>query len=874
MLAFAIVFSLLLESLPAARAEEKNFGATPSLLKSAAENQTPPDLSEGTVWSDMDWGLYGWISVNITWDDMPERNGLPTFNADRTFYLGDAFRVQITGSRTEWYEDRVACWGSSVEYRDIGIGREFDQNVDLQIPSDAEPGLYDINFAFVPKTGYLDITAVDENGNATRNIYIDNTLAGTGNATTNMTQGTYTVSFEENPPENVVRPSPTTVTLTPARRLRIVAHYEYENAEFSARTEVHTEENGAPEFLPAITATLRIRVVPYRPKFAVIPYLLLNWEGGTPQYSYDIPSAALVRYDGNQFDPENENRLSLAQRALTDGISVSGGVSWQLLSHGRQQRHHDNGSPAFNDNGDPVMYEDLEPLRDDNGALKLATAEMWGRAPASRPALGSAPHTERLGFSSQYHEPENLWENVYTPFKDVFEKSEYAAGSYYFGTLKIHDTEIDPASLRIGGEDVFEFLTAEEKPIFFDENHRYHKFVFSLQPSDVSSLLDPDAYQIKSLVSTGKGTLGLNISLWSVAAGGLSFSTGAEWGPLGLVQPVAVHAWRLAPWAREQVENDPQVLYFDNAWAVDERVGFEVKFIPVYSAENFMLIARNFAENAAPALQDLFGSPENLEETLLPVLENLGIDLPSFQKIVPAAQSALYSLSSIDDYMMNTIIEDIGWENEEPQLISGRGEAHATVERRGLSVFAVEERAWTEGENAQVRSEMLDLPFDNEREFAFDINLSGEGMAVEVASDISSRLELCVHAPPRSGGLQSVRILDNQGRLLFQRDFLPPALSQLSVFGAFGMGTPSGTESPQTIILQKTPATPTEIYVELTNHWGASSVRKLSILPWAPAEGAGLSLWGWLIAAGVFIAVWVAFVNWLKERRIREHISS
>jgi hypothetical protein len=998
-LALVAVFLLLAGSAPAARAGERNFGA--ALSDPAAENQISPDLSAGTVWSSMAWRQYGWISASIAWEDMPERDGLPAFNADRTFYPGDALRIQIVGNRAQWYEDYVACsaYWNSAEHRPVGIGNEFAQKVDIQVSPDAEPGIRDISFTLLPKTGTLIITAVSENENAARKIYIDGRYAGTGSATVQTQQGTYTVSFENDDlPENVVAPPPATVILTPARRTRITAYYglENENAGPGARTDVITEDTGAPEFLPAVTATLKIRVVPYRPKFAVISYPMLSWRGENeaPQFSYDLPYAVLVRYDGNQFDPENENRLSLAQRALADGISASGSVSWELLSRGRQQRYHDNGEPAFYDNGDPVMYEDLEALRYDGGAPKFTTAEVRGRACANEQTtrtghLGfsctyeaearsmqgtttvretaegenvaeiphdaaavtvitnpsgatvwiraeepwaeeadlyrtigewrlttpftltldnraryiqvifyplenyySPPSTGRreigpgrritvVGNYVKYHELENVWESVYTPWLDVYHASELTAGVHYFGTLEIRGSRAEPTPLEIGADEVFRLSAADGKPVLFDENHRYHKFVFSLQPSDTYSLFDPSAHQIKSLVSAGKGTLKLDISIWSTAARKRSFSSEAEWSPLGLVQPVAVRAWRLASWARELAESDPQVLYLDNAWMVDDRVNFEVKFVPLYDVENFLRLACEFAENAAPALENFLGSSENMEKILVPTLENAMGALGSgfqgmlegqldIQEMISAARSTLYSLSSIDNYMLDVIIKDVGWENEEPQVVSGAGEASATVGRRGLSVFAVEESAWAEGENARVRSEMIDLPFDVEKEYAFDINLSGEGMAVEVATDTGAMLELRIHAPPRSGGVQRVRILDNQGRLLYQREFLPPSLSQLTgMFSTLGLGAPTENGSPQTIAFQKTPATPTEICVELTNFWGASSTRKLSILPWVPPEGAGLSIWGWLIAAGMFMAFWVAFVNWLRDQRAR-----
>ncbi len=168
---------------------------------------------------------------------------------------------------------------------------------------------------------------------------------------------------------------------------------------------------------------------------------------------------------------------------------------------------------------------------------------------------------------------------------------------------------------------------------------------------------------------------------------------------------------------------------------------------------------------------------------------------------------------------------------------------------------------------------MVELPFDNEAEYALDINLSGEGLAVEVIDDTAAKIELRFHAPQRSGRLRYVRIFDNRGGLLFQRDFLPSPLAHLSFLGVVEKGTPNAVETPPTAALQKSPGSPTEILVELTNYWGASRTVKVAMLPWAPAEGAGRNIWGWLVAAGAFIAAWMAFINWLKRGKTRAYPS-
>ena len=785
------------------------------------------------------------IYVSVLWDDMPTRLGLPTHNADRTFYPGDALRVRIAGSHSGGYEDMVAISGA-VESKTVGAGGTFDLKEDLQVRTSVGPGLQDINFTLFPRNGVVVVTVVDEEGrfSGSRGVYANGSFLGAGTGTYSLGQGEYTISFDP-PPENVLAPPSVKITLTPARRLSIVAYYQCSADNVQPRTDVAVLEQGAATFLPTLTAALRIYVVPYNPRFVVIPYLCI----GTPaQSSYEMPFAVLVRYDGNQYDPENENRLSLDQRVLLDGVSMSGHASWPLRSEGVQQRYHDNGELSFLENGDPEMYADLEELRYDNGMPKLEIATVTVNFDRIVTPGGY------FNLLARYSYPENVKEQYYT--------HEEAFGTGPFGWLNFHDVQVT-GETKLGDEWRYEFLTAEGGPIVFDRNYRYHKFVFTLQN---------DALM---WIAAGEGTLALDLSFWSTSNSGRAIRTGIEWGPLGLRQSVQVTAWRLAPWAREAAEENAQVLYLDDAWMVDYRVRFDLSFVSVFDAENFLFTARDYARVAAPFVKEFLGASwENLKNVLDNALKFIPPELRSLvtglnlREMLPAVNASLYSIANLDNYMIGVIVEDTGLDNRDPQHISGTGQENAVVERRGLTYFAVEGRAWFTEENARSRQEMVDLPFDNKTAYGFDINLSGEGMVAEVVSDTASRLELRIHAPPRSGGLQSVRILDNEGNLLYQQDFPSSSLAQLLSLGSFfGVSAAAPTEAAKTLTFDKTPSTPTEIYVELTNAWEASRTQKLTVAPWVPVTGVEMNIWGWLIAAGIFAAAWVAFVNWMRERK-------
>jgi hypothetical protein len=791
------------------------------------------------------------IRAFLRWGDFPH-------NEDRTIYAWEDFAVGLEASDPNDVYDGIGM--SAKPVTTPGLGWIFEAanmstsrvtlNLSRTLGRLAPPDLYAVNFTLLLKPATVKVEAYVvyrpeampgkvENRREwypIENVLLDGVRMDRRGDILQSTipQGKHTLTFEGYS-ENIsgaiktyAPPAPADIWVLPGMEYTFKAYW-VENTPRLPPIDVNPWIEGqgedpdtyeARKAIPPV-ATINICVVPYNPRFAIIPYLCLGWrEGDPPQSSYDLPFAVLVRYDGNRYDPENESRLSLDQRAMVDDVSIEGYASWPLRAAGRQPQLSDNGDSRLDEGGNVLYYEEGEVIHHDNGMPKLETAtlDIW------KDLFWSTQSELLFAATAEYGMPENFRETAHT----------HQAWYGELTGLALHDQVL-------------------LNPLTFSRGYRYHKFVFTLAGWP---------HTIKSWIAYGEGTLALDVSLqWGDVA---TIKTGVEWGPLGLAQPAAVRAWRLAPWARELAENDPQVLYVDNAWMVDDKVSFELTFVPVFDAENFLRMARGFTENFAPALGGAFADTENLKN----VLENLGIEIPDFQEVVPAVRTSIYSLATMDDAMMGELIKDLGAENKEPQSLSGIGAADFRVERRGLPYFTVEEKARIGDENARVKYDLVNLPFDNGKVFSFDVNLSGEGMAVELAEDTCARLELRVHAPPRSGGLQRVRILDNEGDMLYQREFLPPTLVQMF------FPSPSSSASEYghvySLTFDKTPSTPAEIYVELTNTWGASSTKKLAITPWAPVTATGMDVWGWLIVAGVFTAAWVAFVNWLKERRARQ----
>ncbi|GAG77645.1 unnamed protein product, partial [marine sediment metagenome] len=282
------------------------------------------------------------------------------------------------------------------------------------------------------------------------------------------------------------------------------------------------------------------------------------------------------------------------------------------------------------------------------------------------------------------------------------------------------------------------------------------------------------------------------------------------------------------------------------------------------SAEMLKPMAEN--ENA---LRDLWETLDNMIRNLPPELTG-GVEFgfveeKEFGKYV---KDEIMSVASMDDRMLQMILEDIEFEDTEPQVISGTGEATGAVEFRGVNYFALSEDAWISGENVRNVSKPVQLPFDPRGENYFiDINLTGDGMVAELVHDDGWVSKIVIHNPPRSGGLKEAVVRDNEGNELCSLPFIPFEYEWM--LGVFGITEPS-TTTERTITFYKWENSPAELYLTMTNSWGASRVQVVEVLPGAPyyRGGALREDWVfWLFLAVMFAATWSAFVHHWRTRR-------
>lgn len=284
-------------------------------------------------------------------------------NDDGTFYPGDwlAFRVEI--DRTGSYSDRVRVstrgddvlattgehsfwdklksgftigpWWKSLPYTFEGSGvKEFGV-----LPA-ANPGLYDVDFTLLPApativihtkgmTNYAQGPTEEEAGG---DKYIDGVKRGEHNEEEiEVEQGIHEISFSYtslNPDRTYKIPPKIRVCVVGGKTYHVDAMY-IENVLDDDPWSVCSDCEDPNVFdsikIPEVTTTLNVCVVPYRPRFTTAPYYYMNWrrpDGGTPARGYETPYVVLARYEGNAYDPDNDELLSLDQRAVVNGINT------------------------------------------------------------------------------------------------------------------------------------------------------------------------------------------------------------------------------------------------------------------------------------------------------------------------------------------------------------------------------------------------------------------------------------------------------------------------------------------------------------------------------------------------------------------------
>lgn len=344
-----------------------------------------------------------WIQSGIVWDKMPyasfryfddEYQEL-LHNSDGTFYPGDAFTARVQIHNTNRYYDKVVVRSDVLETSEFSlrdswgsISGEYDGDKAYDIRLNTDPAEHGVDFTLTPAlatlaiytssrlpTGYVfsEAHAVEVNGRSWNTVLYQDVASRTDT----LVQGVYTISFGETYEFGdyyMIPPRPITIALYPGKRYEVSARWyqeESENAGPGIR-ESNGEDPATFVEIPSITSTLKVVVVPHDPEFAVVPYLWANWtrpDGTPPGHSFETPYVIMVRYDGNRYDPDNSERLSLDQRAVTNA------VKWRALAERpkyvakRKPQLADNGDARYLENGDVMYYkpgdieyyDDLQP---------------------------------------------------------------------------------------------------------------------------------------------------------------------------------------------------------------------------------------------------------------------------------------------------------------------------------------------------------------------------------------------------------------------------------------------------------------------------------------------------------------------------------
>jgi hypothetical protein len=276
------------------------------------------------------------VHASLSWGEMPfGPDGLPRHNDDRTFYPGDAFALKIISEHTlndEAYavEVRSSALGANDRFE---VGKSYNETRPYEILDSATPGLYRVEVSMVPRKAIVEgfprwpNEQWVEGGGKTilKDEWETGTIAETEFASNfhwELDPGHYTIVFD---PENEEASPKVTETIT------LVAGKDYclrGIKEWYDTGGCAGDPSYNPSYLPppALYTGVNVCVVQYAPRFATASYLWSTYSeaGATPANSNETPLVTLVRYDGNNYDPENEEHLSLDQRAVVNTIRWSG----------------------------------------------------------------------------------------------------------------------------------------------------------------------------------------------------------------------------------------------------------------------------------------------------------------------------------------------------------------------------------------------------------------------------------------------------------------------------------------------------------------------------------------------------------------------
>jgi len=321
------------------------------------------------------------------------KESLP-YNPDHTLYPGDSFRLDLRVLEGD---------ASRIEeaYRFTAEGQELSVNASnwVNIPQDARPGEREVVVRAEPKLARLCLTLtfeekywyasplkvelVGENG-STETLNVEMVLSReglcTGEIQKDLRHGRWRVvchPAEAKKDSNIDNFFP-----PPELELNLNAGRRYEaNGWYRRRKEGYWysyDSDSSVTYLQPAEGKVSVKVVPYRPRFTFLSYIAAaRDEGVEDPWCYKKTAVVLLRYNGNAYDPENEGKLTLQERAVLDRLRITG--EWMVPEVAREGEEQLRDSYRENE-----AHIFLEVETDENLVLQ------WGREEGE--VLGEEKH--------------------------------------------------------------------------------------------------------------------------------------------------------------------------------------------------------------------------------------------------------------------------------------------------------------------------------------------------------------------------------------------------------------------------------------------------------------------------------------------------
>jgi hypothetical protein len=342
-----------------------------------------PAPTRGTDGSGLELNLgIGRVRASLVFEEN-WREDLP-YNPDRTLYPGDSFRLDL--EVLEGDASRVA-----EAYRFTAEGKELSVNASnwVGIPKDTKPGEREVTVRAEPRPATLHLTLtfeekywyssplkvelVGENGE-TETLNVETVLSRytdlcTGEIQKDLRHGRWRVichmaeAKRDSRIENFFPPPELELNLNAGKRYEANGWYRrgQEGYWYSY------DSDSSVTYLQPVEGKVSVKVVPYRPRFTYLSYIATaRDEGVEDPWCYRKTAVVLLRYDGNAYNLENEERLTLQERAVLDRLCITGEWMVPEVAKGGEEQLRD----SYRENGAHIF---LEVETDENLVLQ------WGR---------------------------------------------------------------------------------------------------------------------------------------------------------------------------------------------------------------------------------------------------------------------------------------------------------------------------------------------------------------------------------------------------------------------------------------------------------------------------------------------------------------